>query len=151
MWKASDGRGAALREAVLEAEGWEESAMSLDAVAVQWPSWVRTTPSSPSWLAVDPSIGGVLLRGEKGRPRPRSPAGSRHCSRTTRPFVELPLGATEDRVIGSLDMAAALAGGERTVPPGLLAAAHGGVLYVDEVNLLADHLVDTLLDVAVSG
>src|SRR5262245_20173960 len=67
------------------------------------------------------------------------------------PFVELPLGATEDRVVGSLDTRAALVGGEIRFQPGLLAAADGGVLYVDEVNLLADHLVDVLLDVAVSG
>ena len=67
------------------------------------------------------------------------------------PFVELPLGATEERVVGSLDLAAALTGGEVRFQPGLLAAAHGGVLYVDEVNLLADHLVDALLDAAASG
>lgn len=65
--------------------------------------------------------------------------------------MELPLGATEDRLVGSLDVSAALRGGEVTFHPGLLANAHGGVLYVDEINLLADHLVDVLLDVAASG
>ncbi|WP_421121906.1 VWA domain-containing protein [Aquihabitans daechungensis] len=67
------------------------------------------------------------------------------------PFVELPLGATEDRVVGSIDLASLLRDGTPEVRLGLLAAAHGGVLYVDEINLLADHLVDVLLDVAVSG
>ncbi len=67
------------------------------------------------------------------------------------PFVELPLGATEDRVVGSLDFERALREGRRAFQPGLLAAAHRGVLYVDEVNLLPDHLVDVLLDVAASG
>ena len=65
--------------------------------------------------------------------------------------MELPIGTTEDRLVGSIDLAAALTGGEVRFSPGLLAAAHGGVLYVDEVNLLPDHLVDVLLDVAVSG
>lgn len=65
--------------------------------------------------------------------------------------VDLPLGATEDRVLGSLDLERALAGGELVFEPGLLADAHRGFLYVDEVNLLDDHLVDILLDVAVSG
>jgi magnesium chelatase subunit D len=67
------------------------------------------------------------------------------------PFVDLPLGATEDRVLGSLDFERALREGRRAFQPGLLAAAHRGVLYVDEVNLLPDHLVDALLDVASSG
>jgi magnesium chelatase subunit D len=67
------------------------------------------------------------------------------------PFVTLPLGATEDRVLGSLDLQQALQGGQRAFQPGLLAAAHRGILYIDEVNLLADHLVDVLLDVAAMG
>lgn len=67
------------------------------------------------------------------------------------PFVELPLGATEDRVLGSLDFERALREGKRSFQPGLLAQAHRGVLYVDEVNLLPDHLIDVLLDVAASG
>jgi magnesium chelatase subunit I len=67
------------------------------------------------------------------------------------PVVDLPLGATEDRVVGALDLEAALTRGERVFSPGLLARAHRGFLYIDEVNLLPDHLVDLLLDVAASG
>ncbi|WP_353902221.1 VWA domain-containing protein [Micromonospora harpali] len=66
-------------------------------------------------------------------------------------LVELPVGAAEDRVVGSLDLERALAEGVRAFEPGLLAAAHRGVLYVDEVNLLHDHLVDLLLDAAAMG
>jgi magnesium chelatase subunit D len=66
-------------------------------------------------------------------------------------LVELPVGATEDRVIGSLDLRQALGVGEVVYEPGLLAAAHRGILYVDEVNLLHDHLVDLLLDAAAMG
>ena len=104
-------------------------------------------------LAVDPRIGGVLLRGEKGSAKTTLARGLADLLPGEAPFVDLPLGATEDRVIGTLDLASALAGGggEPQVRPGLLAAAHNGVLYVDEINLLADHLVDTLLDVSVSG
>ncbi|MDR0550255.1 MAG: ATP-binding protein [Deltaproteobacteria bacterium] len=65
--------------------------------------------------------------------------------------VELPVGATEDRLVGSLDLERALKTGEKRVEPGLLAAAHRGILYVDEVNLLDDHLVDVLLDSAAMG
>jgi magnesium chelatase subunit I len=67
------------------------------------------------------------------------------------PVVDLPLGATEDRVIGALDLERALTRGEKAFEPGLLARAHRGFLYVDEVNLLEDHIVDLLLDVAASG
>lgn len=67
------------------------------------------------------------------------------------PVVDLPLGATEDRVIGALDLESALTRGEKAFEPGLLARAHRGFLYIDEVNLLEDHLVDALLDVAASG
>jgi superfamily II DNA or RNA helicase len=67
------------------------------------------------------------------------------------PFVDRPLGATEDRVIGSLDLERALRSGEKAFEPGLLAKAHRGFLYIDEINLLEDHLVDLLLDVAASG
>ena len=65
--------------------------------------------------------------------------------------VELPIGATEDRVIGTLDMEAALQTGHRTFEPGILAEVHRGFLYVDEINLLPDHLVDILLDAAAMG
>lgn len=67
------------------------------------------------------------------------------------PVVDLPLGATEDRVVGALDLEKALVQGEKRFEPGLLARAHRGFLYIDEVNLLDDHLVDVLLDVAASG
>lgn len=130
---------------------------------------------------VDPRIGGVLIRGDRGTakstivralgallPSITTREGCPvHCDpergrceicddagtpveRTPR-VVELPLGATEDRIVGSIDIARALSSGERRFEPGLLAAAHRGVLYIDEVNLLPDHLVDLLLDVAASG
>ena len=67
------------------------------------------------------------------------------------PFIDLPLGATEDRVLGALDLERALRSGEKAFEPGLLAKAHRGFLYIDEINLLEDHLVDLLLDVAASG
>ena len=67
------------------------------------------------------------------------------------PFTTLPLGATEDRVVGTIDVEQALSTGRVRLKPGLLAEAHRGVLYVDEVNLLDDHLVDVLLDAAATG
>ena len=67
------------------------------------------------------------------------------------PVVDLPLGATEDRVVGALDLEKALTAGVKAFEPGLLARAHRGFLYIDEVNLLEDHLVDLLIDVAASG
>jgi magnesium chelatase subunit D len=135
--------------------------------------------------AVNPSIGGVLVRGEKGTakstvvralaallpsrsvvrdcrfgcdpaepdpgcpdgPHPANPDSMHRSSR----LIELPVGATEDRLIGSLDLERALSEGVRAYQPGLLAQAHRGVLYVDEVNLLHDHLVDLLLDAAAMG
>ena len=106
--------------------------------------------------AVDPKLGGVLIRGEKGSGK--STAARALASllparpdRAAAPFVELPIGATEDRVIGTLDLEGALLEGRSRLRPGLLAAAHQGVLYVDEVNLLADHLVDVLIDSAAFG
>jgi len=134
--------------------------------------------------AVDPSLGGVLIRGDKGTAKSTAAraltdilpliervAGCaynclpgvpyRHCEvcnsehaaaqADTVPFVTLPLGATEDRVIGTLDLEQALKGGQRVFKPGLLASAHRGILYIDEVNLLPDHLVDVLLDAAAMG
>ena len=67
------------------------------------------------------------------------------------PFIDLPLGSTEDRVLGTLDLERALAHGEKKFEPGLLAKAHRGFLYIDEINLLEDHVVDLLLDVCASG
>ena len=72
-------------------------------------------------------------------------------SKRPTPVVDLPLGATEDRVLGALDLEKALHNGEKAFEPGLLARAHRGFLYIDEVNLLEDHIVDSLLDVAASG
>jgi magnesium chelatase subunit I len=80
------------------------------------------------------------------------PAGKRPRTREIPvPVVDLPLGATEDRVVGALDLERALGAGVKAFEPGLLARAHRGFLYVDEVNLLEDHLVDLLIDVAASG
>jgi magnesium chelatase subunit D len=101
--------------------------------------------------AIDPAIGGVLIRGQKGSAKTTLARGLAGLLPGTAPFVELPIGATEDRLIGSIDLRAALAGGERKFSPGLFHAVDGGVLYVDEVNLLPDHLVDVLLDVAAGG
>ncbi len=86
-------------------------------------------------------------------PDPSCPDGPHPGSAGERParLVELPVGATEDRLLGSLDLERALAAGVKAYEPGLLAAAHRGVLYVDEVNLLHDHLVDVLLDAAAMG
>lgn len=109
--------------------------------------------------AVHPGIGGVLVRGEKGTAKSTvvralaallpdvEQSGERRRAR----LVELPVGATEDRVVGSIDLEKVLRDGERAFQPGLLADAHQGVLYVDEVNLLHDHLVDVLLDAAAMG
>ncbi len=101
--------------------------------------------------AMDPGIGGVLLRGDKGSAKSTLARGLAALMAPGAPFVELPIGATEDRVVGGLDVGAALSGTAVQLRPGLLAAADGGVLYVDEVNLLPDHLVDVLLDAAASG
>lgn len=139
--------------------------------------------------AIDPRIGGVLVRGEKGTAKstmarslaellpeievvadcrygchPREPgaqceehrllaASGAALPATTRQtrVVDLPANATEDRLAGALDIQAALSRGEYRFAPGLLAEANRGILYVDEVNLLADHLVDLLLDAAAMG
>jgi magnesium chelatase subunit D len=106
--------------------------------------------------AVRPEIGGALIRGEKGTAKSTAVRGlaallSAATGSTDSGLVEMPLGATEDRVIGSLDLQRVLRDGEHAFSPGLLARAHGGVLYVDEVNLLHDHLVDVLLDAAAMG
>ena len=123
--------------------------------------------------AVDARIGGVMVFGDRGTgkstavralaallpPIPVSqggyqdgsaPAGRAGATMPV-PFIDLPLGATEDRVVGALDLERALGAGVKAFEPGLLARAHGGFLYIDEVNLLEDHIVDLLLDVAASG
>ena len=104
--------------------------------------------------AVRPEIGGVLIRGEKGTAKSttvRALTAVLSAIDEDARLVELPIGATEDRVVGSLDLQRVLRDGEHAFSPGLLARAHGGVLYVDEVNLLHDHLVDVLLDAAAMG
>jgi magnesium chelatase subunit D len=101
--------------------------------------------------AIDRRIGGVLLRGEKGSAKSTLARAVAALLPGASRFVELPISATEDRVVGSLDLKAALTEGTKRFHPGLLAEADNGVLYVDEVNLLPDHLVDVLLDVAASG
>ena len=104
--------------------------------------------------AVQREIGGVLIRGEKGTAKStavRGLAAVLSAVDEDARLVELPIGATEDRVVGSLDLQRVLRDGEHAFSPGLLARAHGGVLYVDEVNLLHDHLVDVLLDAAAMG
>ena len=83
--------------------------------------------------------------------RVRAGKGALKSTHMPVPVVDLPLGATEDRVVGALDLERALARGEKAFEPGLLARAHRGFLYIDEANLLEDHLVDLLLDVAASG
>ena len=101
-------------------------------------------------VAVDPRIGGVLIEGARGTAKTTSaraladilPEGD---------FVNLPLGASEEQLVGSLDLELVLQQGKTAFRPGLLARAHRGVLYVDEINLLADPLVDLLLDVCGSG
>src|SRR5688572_16794232 len=99
--------------------------------------------------AIDPAIGGVLIRGPRGVAK--TTLARAFAELLPGRFVELPLGATEERVTGTLDLGKALAHGTVHFSPGLLARAHEGVLYVDEVNLLPDALVDLLLDAAASG
>jgi len=99
--------------------------------------------------AIDPGVGGVLVRGPRGVAKTTLARG--FADLLPGRFVELPLGASEERVTGSLDLGRALGEGEVRFAPGLLALAHDGVLYVDEVNLLPDALVDLLLDAAATG
>ncbi|WP_248802506.1 ATP-binding protein [Pseudomonas sp. MWU13-2100] len=100
--------------------------------------------------AIDPKIGGVLIEGPRGMAKSTLARGLADLLASGL-FVTLPLGATEERLVGTLDLDAALGAGRAQFSPGVLAKADGGVLYVDEVNLLPDHLVDLLLDVAASG
>ncbi|AIR97660.1 putative cobaltochelatase [Streptomyces glaucescens] len=99
-------------------------------------------------------VPGCRFSCDPAAPDPRCPDGPHEGgARTTRParLVELPVGASEDRLVGALDIERALAEGVKAFEPGLLADAHRGILYVDEVNLLHDHLVDLLLDAAAMG
>ncbi len=104
--------------------------------------------------AVDPAISGVLALGDRGTGKStliRSLADLLRLTGDETPVVDLPLGATEDRVVGALDVHSALVDEQARFRPGLLAEADRGYLYIDEVNLLDDFLVDLLLDVAASG
>lgn len=114
----------------------------------------------PALLPTVTAVGGCRFSCDPAAPDPQCPdgqcpdgphAGARAPLVRPARLVELPLGATEDRLLGSLDLQRALAEGVSAYQPGLLAAAHRGVLYVDEVNLLPDHLVDVLLDAAAMG
>src|SRR6195952_1496769 len=100
-------------------------------------------------------VTGCRFSCDPAAPAPRCPDGPHPpgASSNARParLVELPVGASEDRLVGSLDLERALSAGVTEYEPGLLARAHRGILYVDEVNLLHDHLVDLLLDAAALG
>lgn len=105
-------------------------------------------------LPAVPVVPGCRFSCDPGAPDPACPDGPHESadgvSRDAR-MVELPVGASEDRLVGALDIERALADGVKAFEPGLLADAHRGILYVDEVNLLHDHLVDLLLDAAAMG
>lgn len=100
--------------------------------------------------AVNPAIGGLLLAGEKGTAKSTLVRGLATLTDHT-PFVELPLNATEDRLVGSLSLESALKQGQLEPEPGLLHQADGGFLYVDEINLLSEHMVNILLEVSSTG
>ena len=107
--------------------------------------------------AINPSIGGVLIEGEKGTAKSTAVRAlpsllpPMETGTDAMTVVELPINATEDRVVGSINLEKALQEGVKAFEPGILHAAHQNILYVDEVNLLDDHIVDILLDVAAMG
>ena len=106
--------------------------------------------------AVDPRVGGVLIQGDKGTAKSTAVRGlakvlPMHRDGTPMKVVDLPLHCTEDRLVGTLDIERILQEGKQKFSPGILFEAHENILYVDEVNLLEDYLVDTLLDVAAMG
>jgi magnesium chelatase subunit D len=101
--------------------------------------------------AIDPAIGGVLLRGDKGSARSTLARGLAGLLPGSARFVDVSLGVSEDRVLGSIDATPGPTDRETQFRAGLLAAAHGGVLHLSAVNLLPEHLVEVLLDVATSG
>lgn len=100
--------------------------------------------------AIDPAIGGVLISGPRGTAKSTA-ARALAALLPGAPFVTLPLAASLEQVVGTLDVEGVLQDGRLRLAPGLVARAHQGVLYVDEVNLLPDSLVDALLDVAAGG
>lgn len=99
---------------------------------------------------INPRLGGVLIQGEKGTAKSTAVRALANLTGTMR-VVNLPVSATEDRVAGTLNMEDAMKEGKKRFEPGLLAEADGNILYVDEVNLLDDHIVDLLLDAAAMG
>lgn len=99
---------------------------------------------------IQPSLGGVLIRGQKGTAKSTAVRALGEILPSVK-VVELPVGATEDRVVGTLDVEHVIKTGEKKFEPGILAAADKQILYVDEINLLDDHLVDVLLDAAAMG
>ncbi|MEM7798046.1 MAG: ATP-binding protein [Chloroflexota bacterium] len=101
--------------------------------------------------AVNPQIGGVLIRGERGTAKSTASRALAQILPAGTSFINLPVSATEDRVVGTLDIEKAIQKGEKHFEPGVLFHAHNGILYVDEVNLLDDHVVDLLLDAAAMG
>jgi magnesium chelatase subunit I len=111
----------------------------------------RCDPAAPSRVCPHCTITMVNERGTSKNGKRSSSLIAHRSSFASVPVVDLPLGATEDRVVGALDIERALVDGAQSFAPGLLARANRGFLYIDEVNLLEDHLVDLLLDVAASG
>jgi len=106
--------------------------------------------------AIDPTLGGLLLMGQRGCAKSTLARSFREIlpfvsDDQEAPFVEVPLGTTEDRLLGSIDASRLLADGGWSAQKGLIQQANKGVLYIDEVNLLPDHLVDSILDSAASG
>lgn len=99
---------------------------------------------------INPTLGGVCITGEKGTAKSTAVRALAHVLADLQ-VVTLPLSATEDRVVGTLNIEHALKHGEKKFEPGILARAHGHILYVDEINLLEDHIVDVLLDAAAMG
>lgn len=99
---------------------------------------------------IDPTLGGVLIRGQKGTAKTTAVRSIPELMKGLK-IVEVPANATEDRVAGTIDIQEALKEGKKKFEPGLLMEADGNILYIDEVNLLDDHIVDLLLDAAATG
>lgn len=99
---------------------------------------------------INPKIGGVLIKGEKGTAKSTIVRALAQLEAGME-VIDLPIGASEDKLVGSLDIEHAIKKGEKQFEPGILFKAHKNILYVDEINLLEDHLVDILLDVAAMG